>query len=230
MKSNENLKIVNLFSETLVNSCIQCESNDTNTDCVFPDRLAGFTNLCENGSGSCFTRVLGENYLKLFKMVKFYLKFLDNGHLRRGCGAEVRNVTGCDGESETCQVCQLLDKGSAACNIEMFPSNRLSCYICDGDRNSTCATLDRDDASLHAQLCPIFRNDDSCFATRAGGNVTRGCASSVPRGRCDHGVCGFCRGPNCNSGEFDSLSSAFSMQHGVKFLALLAAIFAIINL
>lgn len=143
----------------------------------------------------------------------------------------MRNATGCDVESETCQVCQLLSIGSTACNMEVFPSNRLSCYICDGERNSTCANLNRnDDVSLHAQICPIFRNEDSCFSTRAGGNVTRGCASSVPRGRCDHGVCGFCRGPNCNSAEFDALSSAFSMQYGVKFLSLLAAIFAIINL
>jgi hypothetical protein len=151
--------------------------------------------------------------------------------MRRGCGSEVRNATGCGVESETCQVCQLVDRGSAACNVEMFPSNRLSCYICDGNRNSTCANLNlNDEEFLHTQLCPIFRNDDTCFSTRAAGTVSRGCGSSVPRGRCDHGVCTFCRGANCNSAEFDSLSSAFSMQHGVKLLALFAAIFAIINL
>ena len=136
----------------------------------------------------------------------------------------MRNET-CD--SETCQTCQLTGIGSATCNLDAFPAQRLSCYICDGTRNSTCGILSRDDSTIHTQLCPIFREDDSCFSTRAAGNVTRGCASSIPAGRCNHGVCGFCRGFNCNSEDFDLLSSAYSVQIGIKLLALAIATLAL---
>lgn len=162
-------------------------------------------------------------FLKL--VVKIHkLIFLDaNGHIQRGCGSELRNET-CD--SELCQTCQLTGIGSAACNLDLFPQHRLSCYICDGDRNSSCANLDAANSTLHAQPCPIFRLEDSCFSTRAAGTVSRGCASSIPRGRCDHGVCGFCRGPNCNSGQFDSLNNALNIKIGFKLIAFVFAILA----
>lgn len=137
------------------------------------------------------------------------------------------NTTVCD--NELCQRCQLTRPASDACNNGRFPTERLSCYVCDGDRNSTCADLDRIDATIHAQLCPIFRSDDTCFSTRAAGTVSRGCLSSAPRGRCDHGVCGFCRGENCNSGEFSTLNGAYTVQSYVKLLAVAFAFLAVIS-
>lgn len=152
---------------------------------------------------------------------------MNTGFIQRGCRSQLDNNTVCEGES--CNICQLTRPAINACNINRFPEERLSCYICDGDANSTCANLDMHGNTLHARLCPIFRAEDTCFSTRAGGNVTRGCASSIPSGRCNHGVCGFCRGSNCNSGEFDSLNGAFSVQSTYKILAIAIVFLALIK-
>jgi hypothetical protein len=135
------------------------------------------------------------------------------------------NGTECDGEF--CNVCQLIGGGSAACNTNILPVDRLTCYECNGDANSTCANLNGTDISTI--ICPIFRNDDRCFSTRAGGNVTRGCQSSIPAGRCDHNVCGFCTGHGCNSLNFPQLNAAFGMHAAGKSLLLAAIAVALLR-
>lgn len=57
-----------IFLSDRVDICVQCQSTETNSDCVFPDNLNGLTQTCTNSSGSCFSRIIGKISIK----IKFY--------------------------------------------------------------------------------------------------------------------------------------------------------------
>lgn len=214
-------KIFFFFILAEVEFCVQCESSSTDFDCVTSEGLDIFITACPvvNRTGSCFTQIT-RKFLNLLTTSFLQLSFLiDEGFTRRGCGSQL-NGTECEGE--LCNVCQLAAPGMSACNTMVLPIDRLTCHTCTGDlHNSTCASLNG--TNLHTAICPIFRNNDRCFATRAGGSVRRGCESSAPEGLCNNNACNFCLGHGCNNLEGPELNSAFGIQVVGKSL-LLAAI------
>lgn len=211
-----------------VEFCAQCQSSETNFDCVFPDNLERFSRECEGGAGgACFTRIMGEidslNFFFLLEKLSIFISA--DGTTLRGCGS-LANDTTCF--EELCQTCMLITPGSTPCNTVQLPADRLTCYNCTGEFNSTCGDLNRNDTMIHPISCPLFRNDDRCFATRQGGVVTRGCLSTA-RGRCDNpNSCSICFGHACNNLEASTLNSAFSIKSAIN-LTLIAFVASIIR-
>ncbi|KAG5678318.1 hypothetical protein PVAND_008003 [Polypedilum vanderplanki] len=208
----KSLAIIAIFGFVQINAqgdefCVQCESSSTNFDCVLTENLDRFVTACptNNRTGSCFTQITSE------------------GFTRRGCGSQ---LNGAECVGELCNVCQLIAGSSSACNnILVLPQDRLTCHECSGEMDSTCGNLNGTD--LRPIVCPIFRNDDRCYATRAGGRVRRGCESNAPSGLCNNNACTFCLGHGCNNFNGPELNSAFGIQIEKSLLLAIIAVFSL---
>lgn len=115
----------------------------------------------------------------------------------------------------------------------MLPIDRLQCYICSGERNSTCGAMNDTSLNEHKTHCPLFRADDQCVATRRNNMVERGCASVMHSVNCEvtHNCC---NGHGCNHMEWDLVltSGADSISSIIKTIsiALIGAIVGYKNL
>ncbi|XP_070507546.1 uncharacterized protein [Chironomus tepperi] len=193
--------------------CVQCTSSALNNDCVYQERLANYTVPCANLTGLCFTRV---NH---------------DGQTQRGCGSEI-DTTECN--NELCTTCPLVAGTTVACNDLILPTDRLSCYTCSGDRNSTCGAMNDTSLTEHKIICPIYLDGDQCVATRRNDIVERGCFSSMHSVNC--GVThNCCNGHGCNHMEWDTVhlsSSSVSINSIFKVvtIALFGAIVGYNNL
>jgi len=177
-------------------SCVQCTSQQT-PDCIDPDTNFFQPTTCTGApsNGSCFSRV-------------------DiNGQVVRGCSGNLDNETFHNCSSETCQTCMNLDglNPHVACNNGLFPEGRISCIICTGGVNSTCAGVFNGTMTM----CPLFASDDRCYVARPDGNYERGCLSSTTR--CRNERCHTCSGNGCNFVDF---SSAINIHSGAKLMAI----------
>lgn len=131
----------------------------------------------------------------------------------RGCAITLDNVTASECDSETCQTCMGTDISGAneGCNSGIFPANRLSCVVCTGGENSTCAGQ----VTAAPTICPVYDAEDRCFVARPNRNFERGCMSSS-RTRCRDGEsCLICIGNGCNLVDFNS---AINIHSGAKMI------------
>ncbi|CAG9806868.1 unnamed protein product [Chironomus riparius] len=186
--------------------CIQCSSSAMNSDCVYPERLANFTQTCGNLTGLCFTRVIHD------------------GQIQRGCGSEI-DSTECSGE--LCSICPLASGTSVACNDQPLPVDRLTCYTCTGNRTSTCGAMNGTLTEERSVMCPLYLEGDRCVATRRNDIVERGCFSSMHSVNCDitHNCC---MGHGCNHMDWDLVltGAAVSISSVLKIVTI--ALFGVI--
>ncbi|CRK95027.1 CLUMA_CG008513, isoform A [Clunio marinus] len=184
-------------------SCLQCTSSAVHPECISPDG-GNFLSACPAGQSrnqSCYTRID------------------DGGNVERGCLGRLPNETINACETETCQVCI-----GPGCNGETFPTGRLSCIVCSGGENSTCAG----NVTMSGTVCPIYADDDQCYVARPNGNWERGCLSSLTTRCLTNGTCSLCSGQGCNFGDFNGAVNIHSSIQIFAF-ALLSIIVTMLN-
>lgn len=96
---------------------------------------------------------------------------------------------------------------SSACNNNIYPENRLTCYQCT-DSDTDCIKEPK------AFPCVTFAPDDSCYTTFNGVFVTRGCSSDTPSKLdiCEDQIyCTLCKLNNCNN----DIDDAFCGNSGI---------------
>lgn len=129
--------------------CIHCNSRD-NVECS-QSGMVQTSCICENYLSSCVTGIDA------------------HGHTQRRCSRAI-----IDDEIEFPNK-QVLVCTTNKCNTDIFPSNRLQCYRCEGD-NDDCDFIPSNSTDLvtnSTQLvpCGILSKFDQCYAYLAEGNL-----------------------------------------------------------
>lgn len=119
----------------------------------------------------------------------------------RGCFNEmIGDGIECSSQSVNCQQCS-----DNNCNGEVFPSNRLSCFHCEGaDSSETCYQNLDESSELSGITCEVYNFRDSCyFFLDENSSVHRGCLSDTDNATVscqeDEIKCKTCQTSNCNS-------------------------------
>lgn len=104
----------------------------------------------------------------------------------------------CSAQSVNCKQCS-----DNLCNGEVFPSNRISCYQCQGNSSDVCYTNLETNTEL-SYPCENFNFRDSCYTYISKDNmVFRGCLSdqveSMEKCLSDPIRCQSCQTSSCNS-------------------------------
>ena len=125
--------------------------------------------LCSEGT-QCFTRVDGMRTI-------------------RNCNS-ILELGSCQGDG--CSLCT-----GDACNNNIYPENRLTCYQCDSaEGNGECQSTQKDTSK--SLPCLSYDKEDSCFTIKTNNITKRGCISDTSD-KCDKTTnCTFCKGNACN--------------------------------
>uniref|UniRef100_A0A1I8NLT5 DUF753 domain-containing protein n=1 Tax=Stomoxys calcitrans TaxID=35570 RepID=A0A1I8NLT5_STOCA len=185
--------------------CMACNSNGCNLATSLDDYVECVA--CESDlNGDCISNPASiEKTRKCYKncMTALYPLFKEENPsygLTRSCydDMDLDDRDSCAaGEKEHCQTCST-DK----CNTVEMPSERLSCYICEGD---SCQ-----DPQSHQ--CPTYRPNDKCYVRfdEKQSIVALGCRSQFSNEEADYLLkqkrLHLCDSENCN--DFDSLPPA----------------------
>lgn len=131
-----------------------------------------------------------------------------------------------DCSGEMCTQCALVAGSTYACNENVVPLDRLTCYTCSGNSTSACGSVTA--VPEHRIICPLFRNDDQCVATKSGDIITRGCLSSMQNANCEttHRCC---LGHGCNSWEIDDIPNSAMGVHSALKVMLVALVGVLIG-
>uniref|UniRef100_A0A182QYB6 DUF753 domain-containing protein n=1 Tax=Anopheles farauti TaxID=69004 RepID=A0A182QYB6_9DIPT len=88
-----------------------------------------------------------------------YVRTDTDGSLQRGCLSDLTDETLCDtSDAGSCNVCD-----ASNCNSFVYPSNRLSCYQCNGWHSATCNVDQRSLETGEPFRCRLHRSQDGCY-------------------------------------------------------------------
>ncbi|KXJ74045.1 hypothetical protein RP20_CCG014472 [Aedes albopictus] len=192
----------NIFPSNAL-QCFQCDSLE-NVDCVQNQSSTTFVNPCRryvNGD-TCYTRLRTD------------------GSIERGCQSSL--VATCSSLTNvSCTTCE-----GPACNTEVYPWGRRSCFQCDGLNDLTCGLEQtrQDDA----KVCLMFQPDDRCYTILQNGKVKRGCASEFDTDVCyglENTQCQTCAMDNCNNLSEVGLRSSGWIAQTSTFIVWIAMLF-----
>lgn len=155
-------------------TCILCSSR-TNKNCAVNITAVNSKTTCGNQPYThCYSRVLFD------------------GTTERGCLSNLHDdeFLGClNGTSRTCKSC-----GGDLCNIEIYPTNRLMCHICDSNVERSC-----ENKPNSLSICPNYYPDDTCVTAFRNNATYRGCSSSLACDVTNPLACVECIGNGCNT-------------------------------
>ncbi|XP_062558325.1 proprotein convertase subtilisin/kexin type 5-like [Armigeres subalbatus] len=187
--------------------CVQCDSS-MNMDCVQNQTTNIFVNPCRVhvNEDKCYTRLRAD------------------GSIERGCQSSL--VDACDPlTNASCTTCE-----GAACNTEVYPWGRRSCYQCDGVSDLTCGLEQTRQNGI--QVCLRFKSHDKCYTLLQDGKVKRGCASEFDIDVC-HGLektqCQTCNTNDCNHISEVGLRSNGQATYFSSLLALVGIFFVVLE-
>ncbi|XP_065075661.1 G surface protein, allelic form 156-like [Ochlerotatus camptorhynchus] len=165
----------NLFPANAL-QCVQCDS-ETNMDCVQEQAEGALVNPCTH-------QITGD---------RCYTRLRNDGSIERGCQSSL--PVPCNPQlNMSCSVCD-----GSACNTEVFPWGRRSCFQCDGLSDLTCGLEQK--RSEDAKVCVRFQPQDKCYTLLENGRVMRGCSSEFQVDVCtgfERTQCQTCATDHCN--------------------------------
>lgn len=127
---------------------------------------------------------------------KVYVK--PNMTTHRGCFNEMLgDGVECANQSVNCRQCI-----ESNCNGEIFPSNRLSCFHCEGENSDHECYKDLENDPELSYPCETYNFRDSCYLYMTDDKVVhRGCLTDPLAELClnDTEKCKTCQAPDCNS-------------------------------
>ncbi|CAD7087613.1 unnamed protein product [Hermetia illucens] len=152
-------------------SCIQCSSDGNPVCAMAPQNMMAKT--CSVSNSTCYTRVV-------------------SGVTVRGCTASLNStiIEACY-MNGTCRTCN-----RTACNNEIFPASRPTCYQCDSSMSPNCTQS----SFAIPSPCPFYKEDDRCFIYKSTkrNSFVRGCLSSTANLCRNISQCYVCNGHGCN--------------------------------
>lgn len=178
-------------------TCVSC-SSDQNEFCATDPSKITTTVECTDLNKLCVTRITSE------------------GHTVRGCLADQSQSDFLDcytGSNSTyCSTCN-----ATSCNNEIFPADRLSCYVCNSNNDQACES-----SPTNATVCPIYSPEETCTQYLLNSTTIRGCSSQFP---CAGEKCSPCDTSACNDKDLNNGSATIQTTGAVLFAALLVFVF-----
>ncbi|KAL9919499.1 uncharacterized protein ACN427_001451 [Glossina fuscipes fuscipes] len=121
-----------------------------------------------------------------------YSRVLPDGWTERGCLSNLQDddfLNCLNTTSPSCSSCR-----GDLCNRKIYPSDRLSCHICDSNTNGDCET-----SPNSLSICPKYDPEDACVTSFHENTTYRGCKSHVACDIFNPRKCVVCEGSGCNT-------------------------------
>ncbi|KAH8327097.1 hypothetical protein KR074_002710 [Drosophila pseudoananassae] len=162
--------------------CLSCDSSKTLECAQDPTNSVISTISCHAPNSECIVR-------------------LEDGHTIRGCKSALTDTdsNACVANG-TCAACS-----GAKCNVEIFPSDRRRCHICNSSADSDCTKNPN-----HLAVCPIYAANDGCVTSYKDGLLRRGCASELECEIDNEDHCNKCTTDGCNTVELTGSAPGLS--------------------
>lgn len=162
--------------------CLSCDSSKTLQCAQDPTNSVISTISCHAPNSECIIR-------------------LEDGHTIRGCKSAltVTDSNACVANG-TCSACS-----GAKCNVDIFPSDRRRCHICNSSADSDCSKNPN-----HLAVCPIYAANDGCITSYNNGLLRRGCASELECEIDNEDHCNKCNTDGCNTVELTGSAAGLS--------------------
>ncbi|KAH8401800.1 hypothetical protein KR009_007921, partial [Drosophila setifemur] len=162
--------------------CLSCDSSKTLQCAQDPTNAIISTISCHAPNSECIVR-------------------LDGGHTIRGCKSALSSSdsSACVANG-SCSACS-----GAKCNVDIFPSDRRRCHICNSSADSECAKN-----PSYLAVCPIYAANDGCVSSYNNGLLRRGCASELECEIDNEDHCNKCSTDGCNTVELTGAAAGLS--------------------
>uniref|UniRef100_A0A1A9X3I3 DUF753 domain-containing protein n=1 Tax=Glossina brevipalpis TaxID=37001 RepID=A0A1A9X3I3_9MUSC len=171
-----------------------CEGINCNTHDIIPEVQT--CSLCNSRTEiKCATNPAEVQYSTACASLPYtdcYSRVLPNGWTERGCLSNLDDddfLNCLNNTSSSCSTCR-----GDKCNREIYPSDRLSCHICDSNTNSDCEA-----SPTSLSVCPKYDAGDSCVTSFDKGNTYRGCNSTLTCDVSNPRKCVMCEENGCNT-------------------------------
>ncbi|CAD7013300.1 unnamed protein product [Ceratitis capitata] len=171
-----------------------CDGDNCNTFDALP--VAQYCRICSSRTDvQCATNpdfVSASTTCSYLPYTECYTRILESGVTERGCLSSLYDddFTSClNGTAAHCTACT-----GNYCNNQVYPTERLSCHVCDSTTDQTCTN-----SPNSVSICPIYAEGDTCVTAYENDVTYRGCSSSIGCDPTDTRKCVQCVGEACNT-------------------------------